>query len=108
MTYVEREEVRYVRLHDDGTLNLADIEFTSVEGIIPAPGDFSTQIDSDGFFYTIEIVERHRVYEPDRKDHYWALIFRDVDDNPRLDRLATTMLEWSKKTDEAKMSYTNA
>ena len=102
MSYVEQEEVRYVRLHDDGSVHLTDIEFLSIEGTIPAPGDFFTRIENDGLFYTIQIVERHRMYEPHRKDYYWCLIFRDVSETSHLNGLTARMLAWSKKADEAK------
>ncbi|WP_426124514.1 hypothetical protein [Pararhizobium sp. PWRC1-1] len=104
MSHVEQEEVRFVRLYDDGTVTLTDIEYIPVEGTIAAPGDFFTQIESDGLFYTIQIVERHWIYEPHRKNYYWCLIFRDVEDTSHLKGLTATMLEWSKKADQARAS----
>lgn len=91
MTYVERHAILYVRLRDDGVLNVADFEYESVEGTVPSCGDYITQVDSDGFYYAIQIVERHRIFEPERNEQYWCLVFRDVEDNPHLDRLTACL-----------------
>lgn len=92
MAYIEREQVRYVRLHNNGTLNISDTEWTSVEGIVPAPGDYVTLMESDGFYYATQIIERHRIHEPERQVSYWCLVYRDVEDSPHLERLTAEMM----------------
>jgi len=91
MKYVDRDPVLFVRLKDDCTVNVADIEFTPVDGTIPSTGDFITQVDDDGFYYSIQIIERHRLLLPDRLTVSWCLVFRDVEDCQLLENLSSVV-----------------
>lgn len=95
---VYEELVPLVRLEKDGTYNLADAVHLHdhLGGALPSVGDFLTTSYEDGFAFSIEIVARHLVQEPDTGNRYWCLIFKEVDGDDAT-RLAACLSRQGKR-----------
>ena len=108
MMRVGDELVILLRRHDDGAYSIADTEQmkTTLGGVLPDAGDKLTTLYDDGYSFSIEIIDRHRILEADRLEYYWVLLYKELDDSEELERRMAPLKEMvrSKKARDAKAS----
>jgi transcription initiation factor IIE alpha subunit len=108
MIRVGDELVILLRRHDDGAYSIADTEQmkTTLGGVLPDVGDKLTTLYDDGYSFSIEIIDRHRILEADRFEYYWVLLYKELDDSEELERRMAPLKEMVrlKKARDAKAS----
>lgn len=92
--------VAFVRRAKDGSYSVADALFlhNHFNGMIPSVGDFLTTSYDDGFAFSVQIIARHRVEEPDTKRAYWCLVFEDVEDSEDISKLYACLQAKARQT----------
>lgn len=94
-TFVQEHTVAFVRAEKDGSYRIADglDLYDQLEGMLPAAGDFLTTAYDDGMAFSVQIIARHRVQFPERKDVCWCLVFKDVEETADLAGLYSCLVD---------------